>query len=207
MMASDNEKIRDLDDTDTDVSIGVSPNLYDRSFDELITEYVPLSADESAHIWWYVAEALPFTALLRYIKRGVEASFGAITQTALAHGFVIFQHRYKEIIDLVENLDDTAVANGNERFLSFSDTYITRPRGEFKRLQTRTDNNTSEHMGEIAATLRISKSYLAMICIMLSLQTSALIPPKSREIVERHIADFDTRMQLKRSYTLSLLEI
>jgi hypothetical protein len=205
---SDNTKLREMEEEHPDVSVGISPNLYDRSFDELITEYAPIAQEEATHINWYAVSPIKSTALIRYLSRNLsdsseKISFNAITQTALLHGFAIFKHRYTEIIELVETLDDDAIESGNDRYFDFEHRII-RP-ATCKRIQTRTDRISSEAIGQLSATLSCSKAHLTGICILLSLVTSMTIPAKSRQMIQKQIDDFDTHMALKKNYILSLI--
>lgn len=205
-MASDNDKLRDLEDIEDDISVGVSSSLHDRSFDELIGEYEPLSSDEAAHIYWYALDATHSTMLIRYLSRGLDASFNAITQTALAHGFAIAKHRYAESISLLESLDDAAIVEGNRNYFKYSDYRISKPYGA-KRMQAKADMLSSEAMGQLSATLRCDKAHLCGVCVLLSLVTSITVPESSKKLAREHISDFDKLIKIKSANALAILSL
>lgn len=209
---SDNSRARDLfgheepatpkDVEDDEESTVVNANLYDRSFDELITEYATIPSDEQANVWWYAIEPSTTTPLIRYMARELEMSFNAISQTALMHGLSIFRNRYAETINLVESLDDSAVVSGNRKYLNLVDGYCIGKPKDTKRIQTRSDKKTSEALGELSAVLRCSKAYIAGTCIMLSLNTSGAIPAPLRKVFLRSIDTFDIQMKIKQQCAL-----
>jgi len=68
----------------------------------------------------------------------------------------------------------------------------------------RTDHETSETMGQIAATIGCSRTYLAGICILMSLNTSMIVPERYKEIFKKHIDSFDGFVKIKETVNTHL---
>jgi hypothetical protein len=202
-MPNDNDRLNDLIDGDSDVSHGVSSNMYDRTFDELITEVSNIPDEERTLINWYAMEPHYTTTLIRYLSRNLEVSFNGIAQVALSHGFSIFKHQYSQTMSLIDGLDDAAVEMVNEKYLRHSNYRIMTPKDN-KKMIVRTDHETSETMGQVAAAIGCSRTYLAGICIFMSLNTSMTVPDKYKDIFGKHLSDFDGFIKIKESINTQL---
>lgn len=202
-MSSDTQKITELND-ETDIEVtGVSDRLHEQSFDELLSVAQTIPEDERTVINWYAPDPKFTSATIRYLAKNLEVSFNLITQTALIHGFSIFQHKYSETLDLISGLDDAAVLGGNNKYFRHSG-YRPIISEDAKRIPVRTDHPTSEALGDVAARLNTSRSHVAGVCILLSLSTSLALPDTATEKFAEHIAFFEVGLEMKQNINLKL---
>jgi hypothetical protein len=202
---SDTERLNDIfDSEDESPSVGVSSELYARLFDEVITEPVLIPEEDRMMINWYAFEPRHVSMVIRYISRGSDISFNSLVQSALFHGFAIFQHKYADTISTIEALEDAAIEGYNENYIRYATYGIQLPSADKKRMIARTDRETAEEIGRIGALLGCSRTHLASICVFMSLVTSDIIPEKHKSILNRVLNEFDAALQIRNHVNIHL---
>jgi hypothetical protein len=203
IMPSDNERLQDLLDDDS-TSVGISSELYDRLFDEVLTEPILIPEEERVMVNWYAFEPRHVSMIIRYIARGTDISFNTIVQTALFHGFAIMKHKYGDSVSTIEALEDAAIEGYNENYIKYATYGIQLPSSDKKRMIARTDRETAEALGQIGALLGCSRTHLASICIFMALVTSDLVSKNHKDILERFLKEFDTSLQIRNHLNVHL---
>jgi hypothetical protein len=183
---------------DNDEIEGVSDNLYDWTFDQVVVLGVPsIAAEERSPVNWYCPNPLKVTKAMRVIGRQYDLSFSLVVQNAFAHGFSIALHKHAQTIDMINALDDAATMNDSEEYFEHL-TYKPILGRDVRRMVTVTDSATAELAGNNAAILGTSRSHFAGYCILLSLITGDLVPQTSKKEFEKHINYFENGLK---SYT------
>jgi hypothetical protein len=180
---------------DNDEIVGVSANLHDWTYDQVVVMGLPvLASDERAPINWYCPNPLKVTKIMRVVGRQYELSFSLVVQNAFAHGFAIALNRHQETLDMINALDDAATMNDSDDYFEHL-TYKPILGRDVRRMVTVTDVATAELAGNNAAVLGTSRSHFAGYCILISLVTGDLVPEVAKKELNKHINYFETGLK------------
>lgn len=195
----------DLFSDDNDEVVVTSDRLHDWVFDQVVFAGLPaIPAEERAPINWNCPDPLYTTKAIRYIGRQYELSFSHAIQHTISHGFAILEHKHASILDLVNNLDDTAITNDSTGYIT---NLVYKPvlGKNVRRLVTITDHETAERMGNFAATVGTSRSHLAGVCVLTSFCTGMLIPKPTIERFQQHIDVFERGLKIYEMIATNLI--
>ena len=184
---------------------GISSELYDWTFDQVISLGAPaIPDDERTLINWYCPDPLRTIKELRYVATQYDISFSAATQAALPHGYSKATHDFTSIIDVVSHLDGAAVVNGSTEYFEHL-VYKPVIGRELRRMAVFTDRTTAEAMGNTAGILGTSRSHLAGACILMSICTADLLPEATKISFSKHISRFSKGISMYQNMATNLI--
>lgn len=182
-----------LDDLD---ALGVAPDMHDWTFEQAVTVYTSPDKDSRTMINCYLPDGRQTAAAIRLLSKDVERNFSIVMQSALVHGFAIFNHKYSKLLITIEALDDTATNSGNEKYFKNLHYRSCIPEATSERTIIATHTEIASAMALIAKILGTSRSHLASACIMYSLLQSDLIAKPIKTKFEMYLKGYELSLEM-----------
>lgn len=192
---------------DNDEIEGVSDNLYDWTFEQVIVLAAPIPDEEAKMINWYAPYHQHTNAAIRLLATSYDVSYGVVVQAAISHGFSKFTHEFDDVIKMIGALDGAALNNGNKKYfilrschpsIDLNGTITTR------RMPATTDRQTANALGNIAGVLGTGRSHLAANCIFKSLITSDALEKPVHDTFSEYVDGFESGIRLCRDAAIGL---
>jgi hypothetical protein len=192
---------------DEDRVEGVSDNLYEWTFEQVIMIAAPIPEGDSKLINWNAPYHQHTNATIRFLATQYEVSYGVIVQSAITHGFSMFMHEFDGVVQTLNTLDGAAINRGNKRYfilrschpsIDLNGTISTR------RMMATTDKQTANALGNVAGILGTGRSHLAANCIFKSLMTSDGLEKPVIDTFAEYVDGFESGIRMCQDAAMKL---